>query len=229
MSHSHLSVSLAPVDRDVLDQLRREWDWVIPAGLDVFGMTRLGDWLLVDADGAVHLLDTVEAVVTQVASSLDALSDAVEDTETRDRLFLDGLAVRALAGRPLPRNHSLGFRVPPALGGPTDGLNIEIVEVVAYQVWTARVQRALAAVPVGAAITGVEVSESGGVSLQWRPGAALAASATVSQRVTPGCANQEPSAASSTPCATTNTGTPAASAAPTSTSGPTSGRSSGST
>ncbi len=98
---------LAPVDENLLVELRREWDWAIPESLQVVGLA-------------------------------------------------------------LPRNHCVGFKTPPAMGGLTDASNVEIVPVSTYQRWTGRVLRAMAAVPPGRQVTGVDVGDDGSVSVRWR-------------------------------------------------------------
>ena len=79
---SGLSTLLAPIDPGVLDELRHEWDWVIPQSLRVVGLTVLGDWLLEDSDGAMHLLETIEATITKIAGSRAELEAEGHDPPT---------------------------------------------------------------------------------------------------------------------------------------------------
>jgi hypothetical protein len=157
---------LAPVDRDLLDELREEWRWAVPDEYTPYGMTLIGDWLFLGPSGAVHLLETIEAAFTQIAGSLDELERAAESPEARD-MFLEALALAVLRGEQLPRNHCVGFCVPPILGAETDVSNLEIVPVRRYQLWTARIHKAIADAPTGCRITGVDVDDRGFVSVRW--------------------------------------------------------------
>lgn len=154
---------LAPVDAGILAALREEWGWILPPTATVLGVTRMGDWLFREGE-AIRLLDVVEGTIRPVAADLRELHARIVSSAARDELFLEGLAVAI----DLPRDHCVGFRVPPILGGETVVSNLEAVPVVPYQQWTARLHRALTGVPPGAAVIGVEVGDDGAVVVRWR-------------------------------------------------------------
>lgn len=128
----------------------------------------MGDWLLTDAKGAVHLLDVVEGTLRPVASDVEELCVVAASPAWRDEIFLEGLATSFLrADGKLPAGRCVGFRVPPVLGGATEATNLEVVPVGVYQRWCGRLHRALSRVPVGRRVTGVHVDEDGEVSVRW--------------------------------------------------------------
>lgn len=159
---------LAPVDRELLDSLRREWDWLLPRATKVLGLTMMGDWLIEENDGAILVLDTLEGVVIKVAGSVADLSRLLRSASFRDEKFLEGLALGVLRGQRLPRNHCVGYVTPPALGGAVDTSNLEVVSVERYQTWMGRLHKALASVPEGCEVSGVKVNEDGSVGVSWR-------------------------------------------------------------
>lgn len=167
MSHASIDSLLAPVEHHLLLALMREWDWALPVGLRLVGLTKMGDWLFEEEGGAVLMLETVEATVSRVAGSLHELKEIASSTEARDRVFLEGLALGVLSGGSLPPNHCIGFKTPPVLGGRTDVSNLEVVPVTKYQTWTGRIHKAIRMVPEGRRITGVVVGDDGSVSVQW--------------------------------------------------------------
>lgn len=168
MKSNLLERLLAPVEPALLEQLRQEWRWAVPDNYRIFGMTIIGDWLFEDERGSVFLLETMEASLGRIADDLLELEALVESPDKRDELLLEGHALAVLKGGALSQNHCVGFRVPPVLGGPFDTSNLEVVPVSRYQVWTGRLHKAVASVPVGRRITGVQVDDDGVVSVRWQ-------------------------------------------------------------
>ena len=157
---------LAPIDAHLLAQLREHWRWAVGDELTAVGITTIGDWLFVDPEGAAYRLDTVEASLDRVAIDMDELGRLAASPDVRDDIFLEGLVLAVLRERTLPRNHCVGFRVPPILGGDFDPSNLEIVPIEPYQMWTGRLHEALGKVPAGREVVGVDVDDRGSVTVR---------------------------------------------------------------
>ncbi len=158
----------APIDRDLLDQLREHWRWCVGGKFQMVGMTVIGDWLFLDDAGAVYLLETVEASFERIAGSMPELVRLSTSEDFRDDKFLEGFVLGVLQGQRLPQNHCVGFKVPPILGGEFDSSNLQVASVGAYQAWTGRLHEALSKVPSGSQVLGVDVGDDGAVSVRWQ-------------------------------------------------------------
>lgn len=130
-------------------------------------MTLMGDWIFARHDGAICLLDTIEADIRVVAPDLTRLESLLESPDERDALILEGLALAVLDGQRLPAGHCVGYRVPPVLGGATDRSNLDVVPAASYQAWMGGLHDALMKVPPGREVLGVDVTELGKVRVRW--------------------------------------------------------------
>lgn len=157
---------LAPIDAPLLAELREHWRWAVGDELTAVGITTIGDWVFLDQAGAVHRLETVEASLDRVAVDMAELGRLAASPDVRDDVFLEGLVIAALGDRRLPRNHCVGFRVPPILGGRFDPSNLEIVPIESYQMWTGRLHEALGKVRDGREVVGVDVDDHGTVTVR---------------------------------------------------------------
>lgn len=142
------------------------WDWHPAAAKSPVGITTAGDWLLVDRTGAYSLLETIEAEVTSLAGSKAALLVSLADPDFRDAHFLEALVLAVLGTEPLPSGKTLGFRVPPILGGSLGLENLEVVDAVTYQNWVGELHRELSLLPDGTRVEGVEIDAEGCVRLR---------------------------------------------------------------
>lgn len=157
----------APVERSELVRQFGHWRWLSGGNAVPLCMTLMGDWIFARPNGALCLLDTIDADIRVVAPDLMRLRSLLDSPEQRDALILEGLALAVLDGQPLPAGHCVGYRVPPVLGGATDRSNLEVVSAGLYQAWIGALQETLAQVPAGKRILGVELVEPGRVSVRW--------------------------------------------------------------
>ena len=123
----------APILPPELEQQFGEWRWFVGDDAEVLCMTLMGDWIFVNREGAICLLDTMEATIQVVAPTLEHLELLLDSPDERDALLLEGLALAVLAGQRLPAGHCVGYRVPPVLGGATDKSNLEVARAASYQ------------------------------------------------------------------------------------------------
>ncbi len=92
---------LAPVSTQLLEELLKEWRWLLVDDYQIVGMTVMGDWLLL-RDSEVFRLDIIEGTVSRVADNIQHLMVLCKSASTRDEIFLEGLAISVLEGHKLP-------------------------------------------------------------------------------------------------------------------------------
>jgi len=169
MSREHLDRMTAAVDAALVEEVRREWKWLVPRHLSAWRLTWFGDWLFLGPEDRVFFVDVMEGRISFISPSLDALEESLAAPERRDELFLEGLL---LPWQPvvLPRNTVFGFKVPQVFAGRTELANVEMVPVKIYQMWLGQLHRKLSLLPANALVEGVDVDAQGKVSLRWKPG-----------------------------------------------------------
>lgn len=162
--------ALAPVGQSVLDATFRHWAWLAPNSHVSFGLTLMGDWLTMAADGSVVRLDTLEGTLSRIAGSVAELAERLNDEHARDDLLLEGLAIGFLRGRTLKADTYVNFTLPPAIGGKIEVANLALFEVASHQLFLSGLHRALVDVPAHAHVTGVDVDQRGKISVRWTAG-----------------------------------------------------------
>ena len=101
------------------DQLLLDWQWLTGTGKVPILITALGDAFLQDAgDGAVHLLAVGEGTLEQVADSVQAFEQKMQDREFVLGAFVPGIVARLHESvRPLQQGEVYSYKVAPRLGG----------------------------------------------------------------------------------------------------------------
>ena len=123
-----------PLDGLDLNNLLREWQWILPETFKPIQLTKFGDWFFTDSAGQVFLLDLVEGNLVQVAESIAEYNTLKDNRDKKSEWFLDGFVFRcdkeALHLRP---GECYGWRIHPVIGGKFEFENIQIFSLEVYQ------------------------------------------------------------------------------------------------
>lgn len=100
-------------------ELLHEWRWLIGAGKVPVLVTALGDAFLQDVtDGSIHLLAVGEGTLEQVADSMAAFEERLQDRQFVLGAFVPGIVARLHESvGALQPGQVYGYRVAPRLGG----------------------------------------------------------------------------------------------------------------
>jgi hypothetical protein len=132
-------------------QLLDCWEWLIGRDKHPLVMTKFGDWFLADPERRVHWLDLLEGTCTQVADSVAAFEQLMVQEEELDLWFMLPLCYRLHDDGQIPGDDQcFGFKIPPKLGAPVDLSNVEVANLMAYQVWMAEIAKILPGTKVDA-------------------------------------------------------------------------------
>jgi hypothetical protein len=164
---SKLTIDLAEVDAG---RLLGFWGWLVDRPMRPLVLTRFGDWFLADEAGAVHRLDILEGTFAKVCDSVAEMEARRSGEDELVDWFLGGM-VYALyeAGLVPQRGEGFGYAVAPVLGGPLERENVVLVDASAWQLFMAQLHDKLRAVPPGARIVGIDVSDSGELTIEVEP------------------------------------------------------------
>jgi hypothetical protein len=131
------------------------WAWLIGPDKHPLVMTKFGDWFLADPDGRVHWLDLLEGACTQVADSVTAFEQLMVQQEQLDLWFMLPWCYRLHEEGLIPgEDQCFGFKSPPRLGAPVDPSNVEVANLMAYQVWMAEIAK----IPPGTQVDAITVN-----------------------------------------------------------------------
>ena len=135
------------------------WQWLLPASHRPIALSYFGDWLLEAPDGDILLMDTLEGQITHLVPSRAQLLDSLaQDPALRDEWLLEGLAIGMREkGIELRPGQCFGFKVPPILGAPISVDNIQVTDIVPYQLFVGQLHQRLASLPPGTAIGEITV------------------------------------------------------------------------
>jgi hypothetical protein len=133
---------LIRTDRPDTAEMLELWEWLIGREMHPLVMSKFGDWFLTDPEGQVHWLNVVEGSCTQVA-------DTVEDWQIQmmlegplDLWFLPQWCYRLHDEGHIPgEDQCYGFKLPPRLGAPFDLSNVEVMNLMAYQIISATIAK----------------------------------------------------------------------------------------
>jgi hypothetical protein len=122
--------------------------------------TAFGDVFLEGPNGGFWFLDTVEGSLTRLWSSGAELQAALNTPDGQDRYLMVGLVdAAAQAGLTPTPNQTLGFKVPPVLGGAFDTENVELIDFVVSLAISGQIHQQVTDLPPGTPISGFQLSE----------------------------------------------------------------------
>jgi hypothetical protein len=102
------------VEGIALDDLLREWRWLVAGNFSLLAVNAFGDLFLADTNGRVHRLDITAGTVSEVASTLVAFRQASNDIARKNDWFLEELAGEAEQRGLSPRKgQCVGYKIPP--------------------------------------------------------------------------------------------------------------------
>jgi len=149
-----------PGDLD-LQSLLDAWRWLELGEPAVLGATLLGDLVLEDASGAIHLLDTTTGQVRRLAASREVLDAA--PSEVLNDWFAAALAFDCLESGLSPGpGQCLSYKIPPALGGSFDLENLEVTDLDVHHHVVAQILEQVRDLPDGTPIRMVTGSDTDG-------------------------------------------------------------------
>jgi hypothetical protein len=133
---------LIHTDRPDMPEMLGCWEWLIGRDMRPLMMTKFGDWFLADLHGRVHWLDLLEGTCTQVADSVAAFEQLMVQEDQLDLWFmLPWCYALHDAGQVPGADQCFGFKIPPKLGAPVELSNVEVANLMAYQVWMAEIAK----------------------------------------------------------------------------------------
>lgn len=131
------------------------WEWLIGSDMHPLVMTKFGDWFLADPNGRVHYLDLMEGVCTQVAASVAEFEQSMQEPDKLDSWFMLVFCDALYSAGQIPgEDQCFGFKVPPRLGAPIDLSNMEVANLIAYQVWMSEVAK----IPPGTTVDAITIN-----------------------------------------------------------------------
>lgn len=137
-----------------------EWTWLLPGKHRVVLLTKMGDAFLVDAEGKVVFLDTLEGAVLPAAPSLDAFESLLQaGTIDLDWFNPDMVALLDGRGERLAPGQCFSYKVPPALGGPLDSSNVGVTSLAVHFSMAGQLHRQIRQMRPGTRITGFGLQE----------------------------------------------------------------------
>ncbi len=143
---------LDTTDLDWLDVLE-PWGDILPDAFTVWFANRLGEPILVFDDDTVHRLDLEGGELEKIATSRDALAEAIEAGPNANLWLRANEIDRATtAGRPLEAGECYGYRQPLVLGGRPDGENLCIRTVAEYISFLGQMHAQIRDLPDGAEV-----------------------------------------------------------------------------
>jgi len=133
---------LAPVDGERLaDHVTNSWSWFAPiAELSPIGITRFGDVLLRDRDGAIYFLDTAFGILEKVGATQEAFRARLPEL-ARAMLRVDLVRELEAHGVTLAHGQCYGFGLSPLLGGPVTCANVSPLDAGVVLAWLGQLVR----------------------------------------------------------------------------------------
>jgi hypothetical protein len=154
-SHYFASAPNWPVD------MLASWRWLIGAQtVRILRVTAMGSLFLMDAEGAVHFLDTTEGSFHRVADSQEAIEGLFDSSGNRKAL-LWSFFVRILRqhGMFLQPGQCYGWKIPPCMGGRPELENIEPSDVGVHVSMQGQIHEQVRRLQPGTSIDEVRVVE----------------------------------------------------------------------
>jgi hypothetical protein len=145
---------LIRTDRPDTPEMLARWEWLVGRDKHPLVMTKFGDWFLADAQERVYWLDLLEGSCTQVAESVAAFEQLMAQEEQLDLWFMLPWCYRLHDEGLIPgENQCYGFKIPPKLGAPVALSNVEVANLMVYQVWMAEIAK----IPPGTKVDAITI------------------------------------------------------------------------
>ncbi len=146
---------LIRTDRPNTPKLLGCWEWLIGRDRHPLVMTKFGDWFLASPDGQVYYLDLIEGTCSQIANSISEFERMMLELDKLDSWFMLAFCDALYNAGYVPNeDQCFGFKIPPKLGAPIDLSNMEVANLMAYQVWMSEVAK----IPQGTQVDAVLVN-----------------------------------------------------------------------
>jgi len=141
-----LTVNFSHLDREAL---LVDWNWLIGTHRLPILLAASGDAFVQDVnDGSVHVLDTAEGKLHEVAKSVDEFRALLSDTNFITSYFaVQMVGDLRSAGRVLQRGQIYSFKHPPVLGGEISAENVEISDIEVHFSLSAQIHRQVSGHP----------------------------------------------------------------------------------
>ena len=119
------------------------WEWLVGQDMPPLVMTKFGDWFLADPAGQVHWLDLLEGSCSLIAETVEQWQRLMIQKEQLDSWFMLPWCYQLHDEGLVPGDgQCYGFKVPHRLGAPVEMSNVEVANLMAYQVWMAEIAKA---------------------------------------------------------------------------------------
>lgn len=146
---------LIRTDRPDTPEMLACWEWLVGPDMHPLVMTKFGDWFLADPAGRVHWLDLLVGSCSQVADAVEEWQRLTAEEEQQNSWFMLPWCYRLHADGLVPGDgQCYGFKVPPKLGAPVELPNVEVANLMAYQVWMAEIAK----IPPGTTVSHITVN-----------------------------------------------------------------------
>jgi hypothetical protein len=100
------------------DELLKDWAGLLPKEFTLWMVNRIGDLIIVVADGSVHMLDVGAEHISRIADNRDDFIVKVgDDNNANHWLAIPLVDACVAAGITLVAGQCYGFKTPPLLGG----------------------------------------------------------------------------------------------------------------
>ena len=143
-----------PLDGLSVDDLLKEWRWLVPATMTPLWLSAFGDWAFVGQDKRVFHLDILEGSFGPIALFESAMTELLESEEMRNRcLSADWFEICNKRGLYLGPGQCYGWKVAPILGGEFNFSNIQVFDVLVYETIMGQLHRQLKELPEGYVIS----------------------------------------------------------------------------
>jgi type VI secretion system (T6SS) immunity protein Tdi1 len=167
MSHADWSKLTIPLDEVDLERALAYWRWLVDRPFRPIVLTRFGDWFGEVGDGGIYRLDILEGAFTSMCASAAEFAARRDEDQQLVDWFQDGMVYAMYAAGSVPgRGQGFGYAVPPILGGELGRDNVVVVGMNSWQMFTGQLHQQLQALPPGARITGIDVSDDGLVQVR---------------------------------------------------------------
>jgi hypothetical protein len=150
-----LTVNFSHLKRE---SLLKDWHWLIGTSRLPILLAASGDAFVQDlSDGSIHVLDTIEGKLQEVAGSVEEFRSLLSDKEFVNNYFAVQMVgdLRA-SGLVLSQGQVYSFKHPPALGGDFSLGNIELSDTEVHFSLSGQIHRQLSALPPGTSIDAVD-------------------------------------------------------------------------
>jgi len=114
-------------------RLYKDWEWLISGRFRPVAWSKFGDTFIERETGEVQLLDVVQGVISQIASSIDEFYDLLNIQENQEDWLLSYLVWELHTGGLVPAaGQCYALKIHPTLGGKLEVQNIITMDMPAW-------------------------------------------------------------------------------------------------